>query len=135
MTDVAQGMAEVFIGGCRSGAPGGQGSGDGKRRKRQPAFAPSSGGQLVQGRTGGCGLGGGGGRQCHGERAGVGRFGRNSGKCCQRCGRRHQRFHRGGRPRAVGGQCTQFQQDGTQFARVFHAGVSQQFVDDPLVPE
>jgi hypothetical protein len=68
-------------------------------------------------------------------RAGGGGFSRNSGKHGQRDGRRHQRFHRGGRPRAVGGQCTQFQQDGAQFARVFHAGVSQQFVDDPLVPE
>jgi hypothetical protein len=120
MTDVSQGVAEVFIRSRSGGPAGGQGSRDGEGGERKSAFATAPGGKFVDGGDGGrgCGAGGCGGRG--GDR-------KHGGRC-------HQSLHRCGRTGAVGCQGTQFQQDGAKVTVVVHAGVGQQFVDDPLVP-
>jgi hypothetical protein len=107
-------VAEVFVGRGSGSAPGCKGCRDGEGGERQPAVAPSSGSQLI---------------------ARL-RFSNvfNSGDLGQRSRGRHQGFHFSGRPGAVRCQGAQFQQDGPEVAGVFHAGVGQQFVDDPLVP-
>ena len=92
VADVAQSVAEVFIGGRRGGTAGGKSRSDGEGRERQAAFAPSSGSQLIHSQFAVREFVG---RQCIGTQfigRGRARSGRGSGRRdrCERGGRSHR---------------------------------------------